>query len=641
MNDKESIVFLTDAWGSKHGGINTFNTDMCINVAGVLPKEKFKIICVVTEGSEKEIKQAEDQNVHLVVLKKTESKKFELNRVDEILKKINLKKEKVAWWVGHDVITGPIAEELNSESSSGKLAIFHHMNYEAYASYKTPNTKEKIQNQKRVLSKADIVFAVGPKLAESAEDKTRKKKNKIVEIVPGFPEIEGLEAPNAFSAITFGRLEPESDKIKQASLAIEAFAHAKSQARDPLGNDATLTLIGLSKENFEEDYNKLRKLSEKSKRNFVINASPYSEDRKEIFDILSSHSVCLMLSRHEGFGLVGWEAIAAEVPLIVSKNSGLYMAVEKKLGGMSGLLKAIEITGSPNKMSHQNDVEAISNAIIEIKEKGKDAKFDPKNLKFFLARFFSWKHAAITFAENCGLETNESLADKIMERWTPEILENSLKQSTNMVDQIVKRRTLFRQIWDKMKHPSDFVKRLILFGGISTKLCEDYAAQQYLQWLTVNSQAKLFVCYETGQALISRASILDEELLETKSGLPKDKTERMKEKERRALNLKVLLQNKMNEKSKGHIMDRVHFIPLRRALTSYTMITDNEVFFTPLLEIRSSETLSFSFDQKPRQFNLDVLNYILYHLKKSEQTFSVSELISDVEAIVSNYRSKL
>jgi hypothetical protein len=35
-----------------------------------------------------------------------------------------------------------------------------------------------------------------------------------------------------------------------------------------------------------------------------------------------------MLSWHEGFGLVGWEAIAAEVPLVVSKRTGLYKLLD-------------------------------------------------------------------------------------------------------------------------------------------------------------------------------------------------------------------------------------------------------------------------------------------------------------------------
>lgn len=53
-----------------------------------------------------------------------------------------------------------------------------------------------------------------------------------------------------------------------------------------------------------------------------------------------------MLSIHEGFGLAGWEAIAAGIPLVVSKNSGLYEFLDDSFANQAAkYVYPIEIKG--------------------------------------------------------------------------------------------------------------------------------------------------------------------------------------------------------------------------------------------------------------------------------------------------------
>ena len=61
---------------------------------------------------------------------------------------------------------------------------------------------------------------------------------------------------------------------------------------------------------------------------------PFIQDRQALFDDLRSASVAMMPSWHEGFGLVSWEAIAAGVPLIISKKSGVYKFLEHERAGL-------------------------------------------------------------------------------------------------------------------------------------------------------------------------------------------------------------------------------------------------------------------------------------------------------------------
>jgi glycosyltransferase involved in cell wall biosynthesis len=50
---------------------------------------------------------------------------------------------------------------------------------------------------------------------------------------------------------------------------------------------------------------------------------PYTDDEQQIRRDLWSSRLVLMPSRHEGFGLAAYEAIAAGVPVLISEESGL------------------------------------------------------------------------------------------------------------------------------------------------------------------------------------------------------------------------------------------------------------------------------------------------------------------------------
>ena len=39
-----SIVFITDLWGYKRGGINVFNTDLCAAMAQLLPDDSVRVM---------------------------------------------------------------------------------------------------------------------------------------------------------------------------------------------------------------------------------------------------------------------------------------------------------------------------------------------------------------------------------------------------------------------------------------------------------------------------------------------------------------------------------------------------------------------------------------------------------------------
>ncbi len=406
-----SLVFITDRWGYTRGGINVFNVEICSAIVAVSQRDSVRVMCAVQAATAEQQLHAAAHRVELIVLDQSGADgPMGRHRAHELVALATRASDRhVAWWIGHDVVSGALAHRAAELVPGSRCAIFHHMNYEAYKglSGASVRTRKKTQEQRQVLASADVVFAVGPKLARSAQEKTSSRSDvQVVQVIPGLSDVKGLPQPAVFSAITFGRLTPDTDLIKQASLAVEAFASATDVRYSPLGLDARITVVGLSADSADEEHKALLELaSRRASRAVPVNAFPYSEDRESLLDELRRHSVCLMLSLHEGFGLTGWEAIAAEVPLIVSKNSGLFETIENLLGGQGlGCIEAVEIRGRIGYEPFQEaDHDAVLDALLRVAKNPAGAKRNAATLKSLLSGFCTWENAAETVIHACGL----------------------------------------------------------------------------------------------------------------------------------------------------------------------------------------------------------------------------------------------
>jgi glycosyltransferase involved in cell wall biosynthesis len=394
------IVLVATAWGSRYGGIDSFNHDLCVALAQ-LQQTNLKVVCIVSEEIEDDVRKANELDVILIRLKEQAG---DIEILDTLLGARNLKPE---WLIGHDVHTEPRASTL-SERLRVPLALFHHMNYGAYKPYQVSNTESYIKKQRETLQKAAIVLAVGPKLAESAEDKV-SCADRVRKILPGLSEIREKKSklPHRFSAITFGRLGRTTDRIKQTSLAVASFAHAVNVLGNPLGNDPEIVAVGFQENQVEEDYLKSIEaiVEEGTSQPSLLRPEGYKEEKSILLDDLCKHTVCMVLSIHEGFSLVGLEAISAEVPLILSENTGLYCAIRDAFGGKgTGCLNSIKIL-KPTKAQLYNEshVKPIAEKLIEIQAGKEEAKFNAEELKkMLLDAEWTWENTARTVLNELG-----------------------------------------------------------------------------------------------------------------------------------------------------------------------------------------------------------------------------------------------
>ncbi|PLR25193.1 hypothetical protein SGCZBJ_13270 [Caulobacter zeae] len=406
-----NIVLLTTAWGRKHGGVNAFNEDLCVALAARLGRSG-NIYCAVVAPSGQEIAGAASRGVTLIPISKSKAAEFDETWAHYVLDWMKAERpgQEVDWWVGHDVVSGEAA--LYGARFQGRPALIHHMNYHAYQGLKSADADSvmfKVDRQRALFKRDAVLFGVGPKLQNSCRALSGRE---VTQLVPGFPA--GLPSETSsdevLRAITFGRLDRDSDRIKQGRLAAaafgEAFKRVKAGGRKGV-RDASLYAVGAAAKDLkpEEDPREIAKHA--AGELLTVFTLSYEEDADKLFGTLSSCNLSMMLSLHEGFGLVGWEAIAAETPLIVSRESGLYDLICSAGGAAKGCVRDVGIAGETGDASYRaQDVDEVAKSIVDIWNDLKGAKADARTLKRTLIEKFGcrWEDTATTFLAGLGVD---------------------------------------------------------------------------------------------------------------------------------------------------------------------------------------------------------------------------------------------
>jgi glycosyltransferase involved in cell wall biosynthesis len=420
------ITFATQ-WGSKYGGINNFNTDF-LTAFGVAYHLGAQVVCVVASATPEAQGDASKAHVRLVPLQflpaavvfgpdHGEAGAEQLKRLN-----ISFNPDKTVW-LGHDRITGAAAIAA-AKMAGGRSAVIHHMSYDHYESYAedSQSAERKTREQTTLFQSADLVLAVGPLLRDAVDDRLSGSKP-VRMLIPGLADIEAQEAPKTFVAFMSGRLSDDAARIKQGHLGVAAFAKAQREARDDgmpealckqpklllRGVDFEGRLAGSSSSEREDPEGELKHFAEDYAGGVVnIHALPYTEDRRVLYSELSKSSVALMPSWHEGFGLVAWEAIAAGVPLILSKSSGVYRLLEEEYPGAgTGCVYPLDVRGASDApFFHEEDLRATVAWLKGIANNPGTARKRASILRNLLGEK-TWAACAEQAAQSFGWELNK------------------------------------------------------------------------------------------------------------------------------------------------------------------------------------------------------------------------------------------
>lgn len=407
-NSKETydmnIIFLADGWGNIKGGINAFNYSLVKSMGETYGKAN-NIICVSYNIPQYEINNMKKLNINLISLnckEDFENPKFIIERLNDDIEGF-YKTQKI--WIGHDYYTGPLALDCKNQSQKSLCGIIHHMSYMEYYPMVCDIPKiinEKIDVQKNLIKKADIIFANGPRLYESACAMCTQKRetDKIFEILPGLTDVEPNDIySDVFSCMTFGRIEKDGKSmIKQTNLSVAAWSKF-------VGTDhsiqSRMSVIGYGNDvNIEEENKKLKTFAEEySNKALPIVGEQYISNQTELMNKLKSHNLSLMLSREEGFGLVGLEAISAGTPIIITKNSGLYVFL--KNNHLDNMVLSVDVNGSNQyPFFSPDDLNSAVNAIKMYYESKASWKRSTLDLRQKLKNMnISWENCAKTIID--------------------------------------------------------------------------------------------------------------------------------------------------------------------------------------------------------------------------------------------------
>jgi glycosyltransferase involved in cell wall biosynthesis len=413
--------------------------------------------------------------------------------IDNVVDKLKSRQLTAVYVIGHDVHTGPRAIEV-SKHLNVPVAVFHHMDYKAYKPFQGKNDKEQLDHQRNILKEANIVFAIGPKLENSAKDKIRGREEavRVIKVQPGLAEIKPVEMPFGFSAITFGRVNRENTLLKQTNLAVASFGRAAGNEAKPLGEAPGIVVIGLSEEELDTEYQSLKSLVEEyAVRAVSIYGWSYNKNRESLFEELKGHSVCMMLSIHEGFGLVGLEAISAGVPLILSKNTGLYEAITQRPPDGLGITYPypVDVSGSFNdKTLPSKDIEEVVKHLYAIANNKDEAKRKAIELREKLYESWTWENSArqvLTGLEDILKPAPTNDTSQILEMDSKTILEN-LQYSKNL--DACRQAIYETAIWLE-KHPDEpYIRRqyLVLVREKGLLEQQQIAIREMSLWLQEN-----------------------------------------------------------------------------------------------------------------------------------------------------------
>jgi len=415
-----NFMLLATAWGPKHGGINAFNMDFACGLAAHLG-ESGKVFCAAFRPSLEDCEKAKEGQVSLVSIDRpVDSPAYDKSWAYDVWQELQKMhpNECIDWWIGHDVTTGLAAIEGPIVAEHGHSALIMHMNYADYQAYKDgvgERAVKKERQQSKLFKKGDRHFAIGPLLRDALKDIVRSD---VTMLVPGFAEVPVQPSSHRLTLITFGRMDRESDRIKQGGLAVAGFASAVHDAWEHAGSPPKLKkapqmrVIGIEEPGGDEEHSLKALANEKAGRKVNLIARPFDENRQALFDELGKANISLMLSWHEGFGLTGWEAVAGEVPLIVSRQSGLWQLLKETFDETlaEAYVRTIDVGGQDGDDDTANfrpaDEAAVRDAILDWAADIESARQNAKKLKHELREKLvcSWKHTAKEFCDALGPE---------------------------------------------------------------------------------------------------------------------------------------------------------------------------------------------------------------------------------------------
>ena len=206
-----NFTLLASEWGLKRGGLGTFNRVLAVELA---KHSKVHVSVLVPRFDLEEMNDARNKNVTLAQAKRRpglDEKSWLCFPPDDL---------QIDVVIGHGAVLGSQAQIIQ-ESRRCKWIQFVHTDPEELGMFKDYSDRiekgeQKHQTEVELCAMADVVVAVGPKLAEAYRQylKSHDKDQSVFELTPGiFDEFSGVKQAtqdgDSCRVLAFGRGDAE------------------------------------------------------------------------------------------------------------------------------------------------------------------------------------------------------------------------------------------------------------------------------------------------------------------------------------------------------------------------------------------------------------------------------------------------
>ena len=320
-----SVLAVATEWHSAHGGVSTFNRELC----RAFVKEGYQVWCYVPDAKPEEITQAKDEDGVCLLSAPREAQANQDARLrNRPVLPAGAAPDLI---ISHDRITGPAATSLvENHFPKSKHVLFIHTAPKQIEWFKeqgddttaTGTSELRRQLQISLARKAHLVEGVGPKLQQAIGNELHAltPPKTALEFLPGLETpFRDASPPPANECLVLGRAE-DAD-LKGLDIAARAMAKLLAAPHQTITPTPVLVIRGAPIGTGDDLRNDLMQKTHLGANHLHIRE--YSSDVDVIRQDMLSSTLVLMPSRTEGFGLAALEAIALGIPVLVSDQSGL------------------------------------------------------------------------------------------------------------------------------------------------------------------------------------------------------------------------------------------------------------------------------------------------------------------------------
>ncbi|GGU41810.1 hypothetical protein GCM10010211_01110 [Streptomyces albospinus] len=386
------ILSVATEWASSHGGLSTFNRDLCRALADA----GARVFCVVLAAASEEVTAAAESGVILLPapdmpgasedMRLTSRPKLPMGTLPDLV-------------VGHSRITGPAAKKIADDFfPTARRLHFVHMAPDEIEWYKPDRrtdaglrAEERTDIERTLGRSAHRVVAVGPRLHDQfLAEFTGTEAHPPLRLDPGFDSAASSvprtpPGGSPWRVLLIGRTEDA--RLKGVDLAAAACGRVATWLHEDGLRRLRLLVRGAPEDAVEQQRADIMTWAASPQLEVVVRAYASAEER--IANDLNSSSLVIVPSRSEGFGLVGVEAIAQGVPVLVSSGSGIAQMLREILGHEAADPFVVSISGDDER-----DTDKWARA-IDRKLRDREGAFrKAAELRAQLAERVPWRKAA-------------------------------------------------------------------------------------------------------------------------------------------------------------------------------------------------------------------------------------------------------